>query len=336
MLSSRRARFVAPLLLLAAAACGGAAEPSEPAAAPAGDRGSASPEASTSASPRASASPSASPSPEPAPQPMLPRGGREIFPHRTVVAFYGTAVTARLGVLGEGPPEQAAARLEEAAAPFEAPGGRPVLPAFELITTIAQASPGDDGDYSSGVTDADVQRYLDVARAKGMLLLLDFQPGRASFLDQVKRYEKFLLQPEVGIALDPEWVLQPGQLPGRQIGKTDAATINAVSQYLSDLTVANDLPEKLFVVHQFKTFMIPDRDLVVDRPMLATVLHVDGFGPQGSKRETYDVLSLKQGAARPGGEIHNGFKLFYDEDTDLMTPAQTMALTPRPELVTYQ
>jgi len=327
VLSPRRARIVLPLLLLTAVACGGAESSDE-------DVPSA-PAAAADPSRSAPAPPSASPSPA-APRPQLPRGGREIFPHRTVVAHYGTAVTARLGVLGEGTPEQAAARLEQSAAPFAAAGGRPVLPAFELITTVARRGAGDDGTYSAPIADADVQRFLDVARAKGMLLVLDFQPGLASFLDQVKRYERFLLQPEVGVALDPEWVLEPGQLPGEQIGATDAATVNAVSQYLSDLTIANDLPEKLFVLHQFRTFMIPDRDQVVDRPGLATVLHVDGFGPPGSKRETYATLSLKDGAARPGGEIHNGFKLFYDEDVPLLTPEQTMAITPRPELISYQ
>ena len=40
-----------------------------------------------------------------------------------------------------------------------------------------------------------------------MLLVLDFQPGATPFLNQVKAYEKFLLQPEVGVALDPEWKL---------------------------------------------------------------------------------------------------------------------------------
>ena len=38
----------------------------------------------------------------------------------------------------------------------------------------------------------------------------------------------------------------------------------------------------------------------------------------------------------PGGTAHNGLKLFLDEDPDLMTPAQAMALVPRPELITYQ
>ncbi len=293
----------------------------------------------TTAAPSNSPSPSTSPSPSPSPSPaalaQLPRGGRTIFPRHTVVMAYGAASTPGLGMLGEVPPDQAAARLLAGAVPFQPASGRPVLPAFELITTVAQRSPGADGAYSGYVSDADVQRYLDAARKAKMLLVLDFQPGRADVLAQVKRYERFLLEPEVGVALDPEWVLQPGQRPGRQIGTMDAATVNRVSSYLGNLTVKAALPEKLFIVHQFKTRMLPDRQAIVARPGLALVFHIDGFGSRRDKRATYDLLSVKDGKA-PGGQAHNGFKLFLDEDIDLMTPAETMALVPRPELVSYQ
>ncbi len=235
-----------------------------------------------------------------------------------------------LGVLGHGTPDAQAAALEKAAAPFAVAAGKPVLPAFELISTVAQTSPGKDGDYSGPLTPEQVQTYLDAARKAKMLLILDLQPGRASFLDQAKLFEKFLKEPDVGLGLDPEWKLTATQRPLRQIGKTNAAAINEVSAYLQGLVDAGDLPQKVLVVHQFKSFSIPDRDQVVSRPGLATVLHVDGFGNQGAKKQTYDVLSSK------GGQLINGFKLFYDEDTNLMTPAETMALVPQPQLVTYQ
>jgi hypothetical protein len=252
-----------------------------------------------------------------------------------VVMAYGTADTPVLGVLGEAPPDEAARRLEEVSRGWAKASGRPVRPAFELITTVAQRAPGPDGRYSTGLTHEQVERYLAAARKAKMLLVLDFQPGLANVLDQVKHYERFLREPEVGVAIDPEWVLKPGQKPGRQIGSLDAASINAVSAYLSGLVTKHRLPEKVFLVHQFKTYMLPDRDKIVDRFGLATVFHVDGFGPRHAKRETYDLLASKDGVM-PGGRAHNGFKLFYDEDVDLMDPATVMALTPRPELVSYQ
>src|SRR4051812_34830460 len=272
------------------------------------------------------------PTPSPLPRPLrqLPRGGRRIFPTYLVVAHYGTAGTGALGVLGEGTPQQAAARLVRAAAPSARASGRRVLPAFELISTIAQRSPGADGTYSTYIADADVARYLAAARRVRAILVLDLQPGRASFLTQAKHYEKFLRQPDVGLALDPEWKLTPSQLPLRQIGATNAAAINEVSSYVSRLTVSNGLPEKLFVVHQFRQFMIPDRERVVPRQGLAVVVHLDGFGTPRVKRDVYAALSLKT------GPLHNGLKLFIDEDSHMFSPYEAMAIRPRPELITYQ
>ena len=44
--------------------------------------------------------------------PELPRGGRRIFPDYRVVGFYGAPQDEELGVLGIGPPRQAARKLE--------------------------------------------------------------------------------------------------------------------------------------------------------------------------------------------------------------------------------
>ncbi len=206
-----------------------------------------------------------------------------------------------------------------------------MLPAFELIATIATSAPGADGSYSTPLDPETVQRYLDVARANDMLLILDVQPGRAPFLEEAKRYERFLREPDVGLALDPEWyVPAPGRLGGGTIGSTDAATINQVSAWLADIVAEEGLPEKLFVVHQFKESMVRDRHLVVDRPGLATTFHIDGFGGQAAKISKYRLL-------RPEAPYNVGFKLFYDADTDLLTPDEVMTLlSPPPDLVTYQ
>lgn len=313
----------ASLLLLAVAACGSHTADGRPAGSPpAGKPAADHPAASSPASHVAS-------TPRP-PEPQLPRGGTTIFPANLVVMHYGTAGSGVLGILGDGAPEQAADRLEAAAAPYVAASGRPVLPAFELITTVASSRPGTDGTYSSELPAAEVQRYLAVARAHRMLLVLDFQPGRAEFLDQVREYAQFLSQPDVGVALDPEWKLTATQRPLQQVGTSAAAPINAVSAYLSGIVERDRLPEKIFMVHQFKAYELPDRSSVVDQPGLATVLHVDGFGAQPDKIKTYLALASRT------PRLVNGFKLFYKADTGLMTPTQAMALVPRPELISYQ
>jgi hypothetical protein len=263
------------------------------------------------------------------PAPELPRGGRRIFPDYRVIAFYGSGEFPGLGVLGKKPAEQSAEAIIKQASAY-APAGRRILPAMELITTVALSSPGPNGTYSSAGNPDVVQKYLDVARKHKMMLILDFQPGQGEFLPQVKRFEKFLTQPDVGVALDAEWRMKKGQIPGKTYGSATAAEINGVSSYVAGLVQANNLPEKLFLVHQFRLDMLPDRQNIVSRPGLATVFHADGFGPQKEKREVYVALKL------PGPPFHIGFKLFYKADTGLMTPTQAMALKPQPDLITYQ
>ncbi len=269
------------------------------------------------------------PPPTPPPPPQLPRGGRRLLPDYRLIAYYGAAGGGGLGVLGEGTPDQAAAALTKQANAY-APFGRRIQPVMELITTVAQASPGPDGTYSTASDPATVQRYLDAARRHKMLLILDFQPGRGQFLPQVKRYERFISQPDVGVALDPEWRMKPNQVPATVIGSATAAEINSVSAYVQGLAKANRLPEKAFVIHQFTLPMLPDRQRIVARYGLATIFHADGFGSQQLKKGVYRQLALP----RPPFRI--GFKLFFDEDTDTMTPAEAMALRPQPDLITYQ
>jgi len=305
------------VLALVGAACG---DPEEESAA-AQDAGATDTEDAT---PRASRTPSPTPTVV-----ELPRGGRTLFPDYRVVAYYGNAASESLGVLGEGPPDEVAKRLIGAGAPFETPD-RPVQLAFELIATVAQAKPGDDGDYAAEAEPAQVQEYLDAARRIQALLILDIQPGRGDFLAAVQRYEEFLLEPDVGLALDPEWSMAAGEVPGESIGQTSAAVVNQIGEYLSELVARENLPEKLFVLHLFDESMIPDRDQIVPHEGLATTFHVDGFGGRDAKTSRYEALH-----ADPA-QFANGFKLFYDEDVNIFAPPEVLALVPPPDLITYQ
>jgi hypothetical protein len=277
------------------------------------------------------APPGDSPEPHPpkfSPPAELPQGGRSIFPAYQVVAFYGTAGTPSLGVLGESSPEGILPRLQAAAAPYATPD-RKVQPAYELIATVAQASPGGDGTYSRMIDLADLQRYVDTARRHNVLVILDLQPGRADFPTQVRKLRPFLDQPHVGLALDPEWRMPPGQVPGKTIGQVSADEVNAVSEYVAEIVRERNLPEKLFLLHQFRASMIPDIEAIQPRPGLAMVQHVDGFGTRAEKDATYARLRRPE-------QFHLGYKLFYDEDVQLYTPQQVLAFQPVPVYVSYQ
>ena len=166
------------------------------------------------------------------PHPLpLPRGGYTIFPDYRVVAFYGAPRTEGLGILGEGP-ERAVPQLLAQAEAYGA-DGKPILPAMELIATVAARNPGPDGMYRNRQSAGVIEGYLAAAREARMLLVLDVQPGRANFFDEVRVYRRYLEQPDVGLAIDPEWHVSPGQVPGQAIGSVDAATVNRISAWLA-------------------------------------------------------------------------------------------------------
>ncbi|MFI7583933.1 hypothetical protein ACH9DO_09080 [Kocuria sp. M1N1S27] len=284
----------------------------------------------------ASSAPASSPTPTPTPTPEEPAeligGGTEVFPDRRMVALYGHPETPGLGVLGEQGPRESVIRAQELAAQYEPFSDVPVVPAFEIITTTASSEPGVDGDYSRESTVEDLRPYVDAAVEHDVYVVLDLQPGHQDFLSQAQQYEELLRLPNVGLALDPEWRLAPGQVHMVQIGSVDAAEINATTAWLAELTRENDLPQKVVVLHQFADSMITNRHLVdASRPELALVLHADGHGTPDLKMGTWE--RLQEGL--PEG-IRMAWKNFYDEDTPTFTPEQTSAIEPQPWFVSYQ
>lgn len=266
---------------------------------------------------------------EAAAPPELPRGGRSLLPDYRLVGFYGAPQDDALGALGIGSPEEAGRRLLKQAEAYE--GERPVLPVFELLATIAAASPGEDGLYRTHQPHSVIRKYLAAVREVDGILLLDIQPGRADFPSEMKRLERYLAEPDVGLALDPEWRIGPAEIPGQVIGSVSSAEVNEVSASLAATVKRLDLPEKLFVIHQFTDDMITSKDLLKSRKGLATVLNVDGFGDPPNKIAKYQQLR----PSRDSG-FASGFKLFYSEDTNLMSPGDVFDLKPMPDLIVYE
>jgi hypothetical protein len=260
---------------------------------------------------------------------QLPGGGRRLFPDRRVVAFYGNPRDDELGALGIGTPAQAGRRLVRQARPYGRKS-RPVLPAMELISTVATAAPGPTGLYRDHLAFSTIRRYLNAARRVHALLILDVQPGRGEFGPEIERLEPFLREPDVGLALDAEWHVGADQLPGKVIGSTDADVVNSAARFMARLVRERDLPEKLLLVHRFTNDMIARPQRLAQFPGVRTVVNVDGFGSNTVKIAKYQ--SFVAGTPRMG----RGFKVFYKEDVKTMTPHQVMALTPRPDVVVYE
>lgn len=263
----------------------------------------------------------------------LPGGGQVLFPGRRLVCLYGHPGAPVLGVLGEQGVEGAVARAKEHAARYEPLSEVPVVPAFEIIATVAQGAPGPDGDYSGEASVESLRPWVEAAGREGLYVLLDLQPGRARLLDQARRYAPLLELPHVGLAVDPEWKLGPDQRPLEQIGGMDAAEINETADWLANLTARAALPQKLLVVHQFRLSMIRDEpSLRTDHDELAVLIHMDGQGTTAQKTATWNSVV----AARPHDGVPMGWKNFYDEDHPMLGPEQTMGYRPTPMMISYQ
>lgn len=249
-------------------------------------------------------------------------------------AMYGHPAGPALGVLGEQSPKKTVERVKQLVNKYEksAPGVR-FQPSFEIIATIATAGPGKYKDYSGRTPISELRPLVDIAKEEGITVILDLQPGRASMLEQAKYYEELLLEPHVGLALDPEWKLAKDGKHLVRIGHVTAKQVNEVSEWLATLTRENVLPQKMFVLHQFQTQMIRDRKKVnTGHPELATVIHVDGQGPTGAKMSTWNHIRKN-----PPPNVAWGWKNFVDEDVPMLTTTETwQQVKPHPALITYQ
>ena len=285
----------------------------------------ASSETQTQPSAEAESTPSAAP-------PELIGGGTEIFPDRRFIALYGHPEYPELGALGEQGPQASVERVIELAEMYEAHASENIIPAFEIIATMASASPGADGNYSAVADSQALEAYVDAAAEHDVYVVLDLQPGHADFLSQAKLFEDLLTRPNVGLALDPEWRLAPGQRHMEQIGSVSAAEINETTRWLAELTAKHDLPQKLVILHQFRLSMIRGREQVdTNHPELAMVLHADGHGTAEQKMATW--RSLKEDLP---DNMYMAWKNFFRQDKPMFAPRDTFEIEPKPWFVSYQ
>ena len=110
----------------------------------------------------------------------------------------------------------------------------------------------------------------------------------------------------------------------------DASAINVAQGMLHDLVVANRLPDKLLIVHQFTPGMISNKSSIAEVSRVDLTIDIDGFGYAAAKIGEYNAF-IEADAME-----HGAMKLFFQLDPDLMSPAQASALVPQPDVVIYQ
>jgi hypothetical protein len=246
-----------------------------------------------------------------------------------LITWYGNPRSTKMGILGEQRGDARAAALRHQAEAYRPMTSKRLLMAYHLVAVVAQCTPGADGLWRRRETTDVIGALLEEARANGFRLILDIQPGRSTGGAEIDALETFLAEPDVDVALDPEYGMAECEVPGRQIGGLRAADVNAALDRLEAIIMARHLPPKILIVHQFRLDMLPDKPRIRRSTMVDLVLDMDGFGSQSLKLSSYRAV-MRQPLQ------YAGIKLFYRQDSRLFTPAQVMSLTPTPSVVVYQ
>ena len=164
-----------------------------------------------------------------------------------------------------------------------------------------------------------------------MLLFLDTQIGWSDPLSEVRLLEPFLREPFVHVAIDPEFATEHLDVrPGLAIGSVTATQVNEVQAYLAGIVREEGLPPKILMVHQFTDWMLTNREEVEDYPNVELAIDMDGFGLAPIKVDGYQRWALTAPSERPA------FKLFFDQDTPVMTPQEVQGLDRPPDIIIYQ
>ena len=254
-----------------------------------------------------------------------------LLPAQRVITYYGNPLTPAMGILGQRTPEQMMNALEQQAQQYAAADPlTPVKMALHLVSTVATDTPGPDGLYRRRASAEEIERVAGWAQSRGHLLILDIQPGWASTRSEVEAILPYLERPYVHLALDPEWAMRPGQVPGRFFGTMDAAAVNETVQMLARVVSRHKLPPKLLIVHRFRDDMLTNSRAIRPDPRVQVVVAMDGTGNQFVKTDVYRLMVKEQAVQ------FAGLKIFYTQDISPFTPRQALNLDPKPHLIIYQ
>ena len=258
-----------------------------------------------------------------------------LLPYNRIVAFYGNLYSARMGILGELPGDDMLKQLAEETEKWkEADTTIPVVPALHYIAVTAQSQPGKDRKYRLHMPSGEIDKVLDLATKAHAIVFLDVQPGLSSLREEIPLLEKYLQQPNIHLAVDPEYSMKGGQVPCTAIGTMDAEDINYVISRLAALVRKYHLPPKILVVHRFTQGMLTNYKNILIQPEVQLVVNMDGFGGVAKKTDSYMCWVSGEPVQ------FTGFKLFYKNDVitggHLMQPAEVLNLYPQPVYIQYQ
>jgi hypothetical protein len=259
-----------------------------------------------------------------------------ILPDKRIVAYYGNPLSKKMGALGQYPKEEMLHRLKEEVDKWEkADPDHTVQPALHLIAVVAQGEPGKAGKYRMVMPDNIIRDVYEWAKEANAIMFVDIQTGQDDIRTLLPRFEWILKNPDVHLAVDPEFnLIKSGKRPGSKVGTYDAADINFASSFLQKIVKQYNLPPKVFIVHRFTRNMVTNAKQITFYPEVEIVMNMDGWGAPWLKRDSYKDYIVREPVQ------FTGFKLFYHNDTKkgdpLLSPQEVLRLNPTPVYIQYQ
>lgn len=258
-----------------------------------------------------------------------------ILPYKRILAFYGNYYSKQMGILGELPPDQMLAKLQQEVESWQkADTTVEVVPALHYIAVTAQQSPGKGNKYRLRMPFAQIDSTLSLAKKVNGLVFIDVQVGHSTLEEEIPALEKYLSMPNVHLGIDPEFSMKSGHAPGKKVGSFDAADINWTMDYLQKLVSTLNLPPKILIVHRFTQGGVTNYKQIKIRPEVQFVMDMDGWGAPDLKYSTYRHYIFREPVQ------FTGFKLFYKNDLRgngrLLKPEEVLALKPKPLYIQYQ
>jgi hypothetical protein len=253
------------------------------------------------------------------------------LPGRRLIAYYGSPMGPGLGILGRNNITNTLTQLYEQIAPYEElDPDVEYIPVFHMVTTVADAYAGGDGDYNHRVPHDVIMRWVEAIRVVSGWAIVDVQPAHAELSTELDWIDPMLRETDVHLAVDPEFMMTSDvEIPGTHLGRITGPQINWLQARLEQIVRATG-QRKMLVIHQFDDRMVGQKEQILDYPLVDLVWDADGFGSASPKIGDYRQYS------RETGFEFGGFKIFYRYDYQVMTPEQVLALDPQPALVIYQ
>jgi len=221
----------------------------------------------------------------------------------------------------------------------------PVQLALDLVVNVIQPCSLYSKWCASFTDDATMQTYVTYCQQHHLLLFFDLQLGVEPVADAVVNQLQPYLQkyPFTELALDTEFHF-PNTAQGYAeaqgypccLGWVDASEINWAITYLAQVALANHLPRKVLVVHQWDSAVIHNKGQIALNPNVSVVVQSDGWGDASNKIGDYQQF-VQQSLVEYGG-----YKLFFPYpgdtqfDVPFQTPQEVMSLFPQPLFVSYQ